>query len=179
MYGCRYIYTYKHMYIHIHVNTYIHIYIYTYIYDRHRAAIKIQRFYRSRKGHSKVHNLKKMYNLMARKIQRLFRGFYIRCQRALGLTLCHILFHSAAVIIQCSVRMMHARIEIQFRTKNELYRESVRFAKEFYYISNLVSEDIIRTDFYLQTATGKLHRSYIAGCLKMEDEGKRLIYAYL
>jgi hypothetical protein len=158
----------------MYIYTYTYTYTYIYIYIRHRAAIKIQTFYRSRRGHSKVHNLRKMYNLMARKIQRLYRAYYVRYQRAFGLSLCHILFHSAAVIIQCSLRMMHARAEIRFRIKSELYRESVRLAKEHYYISNLVSEDIKRTNFYLQTAAGKLHKTHVVGCLKMEDEGKRL-----
>jgi hypothetical protein len=121
----------------------------------YQMARRIQKVFRGYLGRKKA-ALVKLRKQSALKIQRLVHRYFFGTQRNFIITRMHRKFFIAARKIQRMVRVKQAVERCRTKLLLELLRESVRLRKEFVVIQELLRNERIKQEFYMKTRFGRL-----------------------
>lgn len=125
-----------------------------------RMARRIQRLFRGYKGRT-LAKLKMVQFVLVRKIQRTARAYILRQSRAWVLALFHERFWRAARTIQTFVRHQQAVARSQMKLLLELARENIRSRKERIVVEEALRLQRIRNHYYFQSAAGRIHLAQV------------------
>jgi hypothetical protein len=132
-------------------------------------ARHIQRLFRGYGGRN-IGNMKRLQKKCAQKIQRLARGYILRRTRAFAIKQFHRVYYKAAVKIQCFVRKVLSIGRCKHRLMRELIKEDERLQREDEVHDETIQIEISRVKLYLKTDAGKLHLTKTKQKIVAEDE---------
>ena len=126
----------------------------------YKMARRIQRLFRGYVGR-KIANLKKLRLISIKKIQNNVRGYFIRRDHHYIISLYHQYYHNKILKIQQIIRRRQAIYKTSMKLISELTRESLRTKHESLLVDETLRIQKIKNYYYFHSKPGQIHISDI------------------